>query len=75
MPFVVIVKTFAEARTKNNTRYPDSWPKICVEFDSLEEAREHYPDKPIMTVEQYNTLQKSLVLLPEKKKYWFQFWK
>ncbi len=81
--YVVIVKTYGEiARTEANEGYPSDWPADCRQVETIQEAHSYYPDRPVMSISDYNAFAKglalahSLVPMPVKKKNpWWKFWK
>ena len=71
MKYVAIIKTYG---SKPNLKYPQGYPNVCVEFDSLEMAREKYPDAIVMTEKDYKDYHASFNFTPkpQKKLNWFQ---
>lgn len=58
MKFIAIVKTAGELEVKDDAQknLPNLYPVECKEFEAetFEEAQSLYPDKKVMSVEQYN---------------------
>lgn len=53
----VVFKTYG---MMGNKKYPDAYPALCHEVDSLEEATEKYPQYLTMTKEKFVAFQEAM---------------
>jgi len=62
-----------------NKKYPDAYPALCHEVDSVEEGAEKYPEYLVMTGENFASYQEAMTTLysdavdkANKKKPWYK---